>query len=870
MIYTIPSNSATKHPSYPFAHLMKAKNIPSQKSTEDLYAKYQHLDDVHRMSPFYFDNGVAVSNIICIDIENKSELIDASSMYGAILREHKDLLQYAYIESTLSGGYHIFLSRALSVEDSSIALAYDKNNILLIELLGNNSLGVTVGLGSGGKYKPLANTVPTNLSKNVPDDLYYSMLYTIAEFNSKTTIDKVEISIERDGFQDVKNTYAVNPLTEYNKNKDIALGEINALLMEHGYIRTWEEEKDEHLIIHYKHDKSDKKQTLSVHTHYNTLYSLSTSDTNFTAKIPYRYSDILALLKFEGNYVATAKYIHKEYELGLYSGVPASYRFYEVITNAKTMEVTAKLSRSKLKKFLLYLGYRTLRTPSDKNEIVRVTGNIVKRNVQMSDIHSVVYNALSIEYNTPAYANHLEAIENVLIADKTAFNLKSFFNGLDPLAYSKDSSEAVMVGGYNIIDRMQSTPLVSYHFYRDCYLEIKADKSMSGVVRTYDNCGYYILENEIVDFNYFPKGHEVIDGDKIEFDIREFRGFNFLYFMFDVMDNDHRRFTQLASAMGFMLYAYKDASVSKAVVLLDAQDTKNNAIIGRKAGRTGKSLMMNFLRETSAVDVVVPVDGVQLRDNNQFSFGNIKPTTQIVTIDDLNNKYAMTNLYTSITGYMRTEAKGVQSVEIPFDDSPKLIISSNYMIIDNSPSTANRTFQVYFSNTFNENYTPIDKYGERFFGKRDPKWTEVKQRLLHHLAMYCVATYHRVGVVRYDTELQNKRLLNSFVYTGLDTTIRGAIKKNFEQEFLNPDTDRSYTLSEGKYILSEHGVKVNKDKLIADYKANHPSESFEFKSIRMILSRMLERIEGLGMEMSMDNKGDIYLNNIEQTIIEGV
>src|SRR5690606_11670443 len=101
-------------------------------------------------------------------------------------------------------------------------------------------------------------------------------------------------------------------------------------------------------------------------------------------------------------------------------------------------------------------------------------------------------------------------------------------------------------------------------------------------------------------------------------------------------------------------------------------------------------------------------------------------TTEILFYDDFTKEVSFEIFYPLVTTGVEVEKKRKQAFFIPYDKSPKILISSNYLVRGTGGSSdIRRKFEFELSNYFNENHTPEDEFGNRFFDDwNEEQWNE--------------------------------------------------------------------------------------------------------------------------------------------------
>ena len=179
----------------------------------------------------------------------------------------------------------------------------------------------------------------------------------------------------------------------------------------------------------------------------------------------------------------------------------------------------------------------------------------------------------------------------------------------------------------------------------------------------------------------------------------------FAIFTYRACREELNRFNSLKSAMGCLMHGYKDPANAKAIIFIDER-------IGDGAnGRCGKSLVGKAI---SHIRNSVRPDGKNFKFDN-FMFQSIKPDTAIIDFNDIKKNFSFENLFSIITDGMAVEMKNKDEIIIPFEYSPKILITTNYAIKGIDVSTVDRQFVLEFSDHYNENNKPIHEFGKNFF-----------------------------------------------------------------------------------------------------------------------------------------------------------
>lgn len=149
-------------------------------------------------------------------------------------------------------------------------------------------------------------------------------------------------------------------------------------------------------------------------------------------------------------------------------------------------------------------------------------------------------------------------------------------------------------------------------------------------------------------------------------------------------------------AIGFMMHRYKSPSKAWAVMAMDNKIGED----GECNGRSGKSF---FFFAVSNFMKTVKLSGrnPKLMDN-QHVFERVSLHTDFMYVDDCNKYLSLDMFYDLITSGMTVNPKNNQSFDIPFQQSPKIGFTTNYVPSDFDPSTEARLLYMIFSDWYHQ------------------------------------------------------------------------------------------------------------------------------------------------------------------------
>jgi len=220
---------------------------------------------------------------------------------------------------------------------------------------------------------------------------------------------------------------------------------------------------------------------------------------------------------------------------------------------------------------------------------------------------------------------------------------------------------------------------------------------------------------------------------------------DFSKFLYRCMMANNTSYFALISTLGYLSSNYKTAKDNKAVIFCD------DNMEGIPEGGTGKSLTALAL---SQFNNSVMEDGKNFQHSN-FTFQQIKPETNLLIIDDAGRKFNFENLFSSITNGLQVEKKYQDKYMLSFQDSPKILITTNYTIYGRGYSFERRVVEIEFSNYYGKDIIPLNEFGHEFF----TSWNDEQWNSFYNFMSACVSYYLKNGIVEASFNDQDEKKL---------------------------------------------------------------------------------------------------------------
>jgi hypothetical protein len=273
---------------------------------------------------------------------------------------------------------------------------------------------------------------------------------------------------------------------------------------------------------------------------------------------------------------------------------------------------------------------------------------------------------------------------------------------------------------------MKDTTDTAYLYYNNCALKITSDRVE---VTDYLNIEGSIWSNEKLDRDF-----EVVDYNDCEFS----------RFISNISNHEAPRILSMRSTLGYMTHTYKSPSFSPAVILNDELISDN------PEGGTGKGI---YIHSISMLRPTVILDGKMFSFAKSFAYQRVQHSTKVLVWDDASKNFEFEKLFSVITEGITLEKKNKDEIHIPFERSPKIIISTNYAIKGTGNSFERRKWELEFAQHYNKNYTPRDEFGHDLFSDWDRKeWLKFDNYMVANIQMYL-----RNGLMKSDFKNLNER-----------------------------------------------------------------------------------------------------------------
>jgi hypothetical protein len=285
------------------------------------------------------------------------------------------------------------------------------------------------------------------------------------------------------------------------------------------------------------------------------------------------------------------------------------------------------------------------------------------------------------------------------------------------------------------INILKDTNDTAYLFYLNGVVEVTKNSKQ---LKSYDDYKMSIWHDQVIKRNY-------IDSDHHESEFREFvwkisGGFDKANIHNENDKANYKlavdRYNAFQSAIGYLVHSYNSNATGKAIVLNDEM------ISDDPNGRSGKSLLSNAIGHLKKV---TSLNGKNFSFQGDFPYQSVKTDCQVLVFDDVKRGFMFENLFSVITEGIDITYKGQDTIKLPIEDSPKILITTNYILKGSGGSHDARKFELELSAFFNANYTPVDHFGHYLF--RD--WDDEQWMMFDCYMIECLKKYLTHGLMSY-------------------------------------------------------------------------------------------------------------------------
>ena len=397
-------------------------------------------------------------------------------------------------------------------------------------------------------------------------------------------------------------------------------------------------------------------------------------------------------------------------------GRAVSAQFWTEHTTKRGKEYT--LSLTSLNHFLELNGFYTLKDESRKEPLyIRIDGIVVRKVTAKA-----IVGFLKLWMQQQGLPKELQ--DKVLRSRDLPTNNMSTLHERDDLDFSKGTATA------------------QYFHFRNCWVEVTGEKIVTH--RYSDPADHYVWEENIIqhDYRLFDEMFIVGQDDEGRYAVqinKAGEGCKLLRFLVNTarlywrkadeygetltveeMAEENLLLASRLANLGYLLTSKKSESEAWATICQDSTMAEN---VDECNGRSGKSF---YYRAVSNVVKTFIIDAATTSFKDpRFIFDGVTTDTDLVLIDECPRKFNYNFIYGMVTGDFRVEEKNRHSYVIPFSQSPKFGLGTNFTLSRHDPSTEGRIWPQPFSdyyhvrtpqNDYRESRSIRDDFGQNLMG----------------------------------------------------------------------------------------------------------------------------------------------------------
>lgn len=381
-------------------------------------------------------------------------------------------------------------------------------------------------------------------------------------------------------------------------------------------------------------------------------------------------------------------------------------------------------------------GFYIHRVSAIKHVYIRIVENIVKE-VGIIDFKREILDFIHKNESRYVHEFFIKNIDKVT-GDKFLETLES-----KTINFRKDKKDSIELYFQNCIVKVTSHSIECYSY-----------KDLIG----------YIWESQIIqrDFEYT----EGSTGD-------------FKKFCWNISAENADRYSSICSTIGFLIHNYKNPAYCPAVILND------EVISDNPEGGTGKGLLIKAVQQYLRT---VTLEGKTFSFEKNFLYQRVNADTRILSFQDVNKTFDFERLFSVLTDGIEVDKKGIGSVMIDFEDSPKVVITTNYALRGEGNSHERRRHEIEISQYYNSTHTPFDDFKRMMF----IDWDKSEWQRFDSFIVECCRYFLKNGLIKQKLiNLEEKRLLSATCKDFIDfmhgfsfqVVSKSEIYDNFLREF---------------------------------------------------------------------------------------
>tara|TARA_R110000851_G_scaffold32468_2_gene87207 strand:- start:1655 stop:4033 length:2379 start_codon:yes stop_codon:yes gene_type:complete len=334
-------------------------------------------------------------------------------------------------------------------------------------------------------------------------------------------------------------------------------------------------------------------------------------------------------------------------------------------------------------------------------------------------------------------------VKNNLIENTTEVDIKNFV--LNYLEQVEDKSIYQHFASKN-----------SYHFTEgalnmisNVLVNLRLDSKNVGYV-FYNNTAVKVTRTEVKLVDYIDLDGAVWKSHVIDRDFKPSKDIENEYkqFVSNISKNGREDvLLSSESALGYLMHNNNDRKTQKAIIL---NDSKQGG--GAENGGIGKGL---YIQGVGQIRRTIVEDGKDFDDSGTFKYQRVGLDTQVFCFDDVPRDFKFEKLFSIITEGMTVTKKRETSVKLKYEDSPKIAITTNYVIKGKGNSHDRRKFEIEFGEFYGAHLTPAQDFGHELFND----WSKEHYNRFDNYMVSLIQRYMVSGLISSVSDTADERRL---------------------------------------------------------------------------------------------------------------
>ena len=243
-----------------------------------------------------------------------------------------------------------------------------------------------------------------------------------------------------------------------------------------------------------------------------------------------------------------------------------------------------------------------------------------------------------------------------------------------------------------------------------------------------------ISKNEIklidfIDIDYYIWNEHILNRD---FTILEDYENDYQKFIINISNQEP---LAVECTIGYLISTYKNRSNNKAVILNDEVISEN------PEGGTGKGVFVQGLSQVRKTSII---DGKLFDGKKSFPYQTVSLDTKLLVFDDVAKGFSFEEKFSLVTEGLTLERKNKDAIKLTVQESPKLLISTNYAIRGEGNSHDRRRYELEICQYYGKDLTPEDEFGRQLFDD----WDLVDFQKFDNYIVNCVQLFFKNGLIK--------------------------------------------------------------------------------------------------------------------------